>query len=104
MTTYALTLLRREWTLAKAHHLACCEVWSNGPYFEVRLVKAGTVILRDQARADSELRQIERTWREGMESQGWRRTADTAAGTRKVGRPPGPSAGRTNPPTVSVPR
>jgi hypothetical protein len=96
-----LKLLRREWTLAKAYDRAWCEVWSNGPHLEVRLVKGGTIVLRDQARAFSEQREIERAWREGMESQGWRRIADASA--RKVGRPPGPSA-RASAPTVSVPR
>jgi hypothetical protein len=89
MDTPILRLLRREWSLAKGNDRACCEVWTDGPYLEARLVKAGKILLRDQSRSDTELRHIERGWRDAMESQGWRRVTgvERLSGHRRVGRP-----------------
>jgi hypothetical protein len=76
-------LLRREWSLTKGGAQACCEVWSDGDYFEMRLVKSGDIMVREQARWDSELRLVQRGWREAMEAQGWTRD-DGVSGRARV--------------------
>ena len=65
--------LRLEWRLTKGTVEAVCELWSLGTRFEARLVKAGVVILREEASWEADLRRVHRGWRQDLETLGWTR-------------------------------
>ncbi|HEY2852435.1 MAG TPA: hypothetical protein VGJ18_06285 [Gemmatimonadaceae bacterium] len=72
MSFHKPNLLRREWSLFKNGGDVCCEIWSAGPFYEARLVKSGSVILRDRSRWAAELRREYCAWRHALEMLGWK--------------------------------
>jgi hypothetical protein len=68
-----LTRLRYDWCLSKGGIDAFCEIWSDGIFYEARLVRSGVLVLRDRAHSEDELRREHRRWLTGLESLGWTR-------------------------------
>src|SRR5262245_35128046 len=85
MTLKKLTLLRHERCLCKNGIEASCQIWSDGSVYEARLVKSGTVILRDRARWEQEIRSEHGRWRDALERLEWKREMAAPQSSRPLG-------------------